>query len=1575
MNSLNRKLTLQTIVNLRLLLLSAIIAFLFGIVWLGWFNLFNFKINQAAAATISGTIYQADESTVDATGYTVKLSVGGAAALSDVTADETFSIDATVSDGDYVTIWLDTNGGTQASLVFRYGSSCTGYTDCTGLVLVANQVRVQNFDTGAVSITDMSVCDNDSGAGCSDTDIGFLAEADLELTWSTNKLKIASGTVFSPGGDTTQQMLDIAGTFSASNYTHTLYGEGGGGGGSGGVVTHVSSNVAQYLASLSTPISHSFTVSSGNDRLLLVGITHAFQGTTGITSVTYNGDSLTFLDEHTYTSGRYIHWYYLLNPDVGTYNINITLFGPNDNYIVGANSFTGVNQSTPFGTVAKATGSNSTPTVNVSSATGELVFDTVMVHQTGSPTGSADASQTQLYFHVPASAIPRHGASVEAGDTSVTMSWALSRNVSWGIMGVSIKPAASSGGGSGGTGLPLSVTGTLSEDSSTFVYAGGDTLQILPETYHNLTIAPVEDDATNIVNSGTVFVAGDLILGNGTNTGIVIDALTNDAGLDVDGDFTISAGTTFSASDSAALEVGGSWANAGTFTHNNNTVTFTATSTGQTITDGGSDWYNLEFDGNGGGWSFADSTVIAGELTVTDGTLSGTNDISVSGANIAGNGTIDLTGGTFTANGSGDFGGDSSWTFYNLDLNGDSIATGSGDVAITNMLTVDGSLDGGSKTWTLSGTGTPFSGSGTFTASASTVNYTGGDSTVVKSGTYYNLGVLPGVNNATHVLASGTFTINNTLTLGNGTNTAVTISANANDPVIDVNGSGGLVINSNSTFIAPPSSSLTVAGSWVNSGSFAHNGNPVTLDSTASGRTLQSGGSSFDDLIINGSGGVWTLADALQIDGDLTLTAGTLEGAYDVTVAGGAVTGDGVINLTGGTFTVSGTGDFGGESDWTFDNLTFGSNDGSGWCNIGSGGDAAGDCNSNWGARRQITFDNSASSEDLVNFPVLVQLSTANIDYDKVQSAGEDLRFVDSDGSLLDHEIELWNESGTSYVWVRVPQIDSGSTTDYIWMYYDNASASDGQDAAGVWDSDYKGVWHLSDNSGTGITESTSNSNDGTKLSATEPSVNTSSKIGNGQTFDGVDDIITVADHDSLDTTSEVTISAWIYAESWNNDFGGAIVNKEGNYYLRSGDNASTQFDMGWFNSSTMIRVSRSSAPSTDAWHHVVGVAQSNDAFEIYQNGVAVGSAPFNWFASSRNLNFDLIIGGSGDPGFHGVLDEVRVSTIARSAEWLEAEYLFTADNTKYTYGSEDTGAITGTITGVGGGNIIVSGDLTIISGTTFEASDVTISIGGNWDSQGVFTANSSTVEFAPSSEGATINVATDANLDFYDFTVSVPGTIVRFENGFTYDFSNQLTLAGTGSKPIIITSDSSGVDWTVTLNIADLTFVKVRDAACSGGNTVTGIGLVDLGNNGACWIFTRFNHGGGGNAPVDGGVPGGSGGTSGGTSGGGIATATASAQVSDGIVISITITSGGSGYTIAPTILVCSVGGAGSGAAATATISSGSVDDVSVTNGGSGYLNGATVNIGSPSNPQGAGGCGGQSGGSQGSGGGGASP
>jgi alpha-tubulin suppressor-like RCC1 family protein len=199
--------------------------------------------------------------------------------------------------------------------------------------------------------------------------------------------------------------------------------------------------------------------------------------------------------------------------------------------------------------------------------------------------------------------------------------------------------------------------------------------------------------------------------------------------LTVNGNFDWRGGT-FTAG-SSAISVAGSWINAATVTAGTSTVTFTATSTGKTITSGGSAFNNVIFNGSGGGWTTAsdmtignnmtltagtfgsslqDNTItITSDLLVNGGTLSGGANITVNGGDVTGNGTINLTGGTFLVDGTGSFGGSTAWTFYNLtfgDGTGTATTTKTGANAITILngmrVAANQTLEAGTNTWNIS---------------------------------------------------------------------------------------------------------------------------------------------------------------------------------------------------------------------------------------------------------------------------------------------------------------------------------------------------------------------------------------------------------------------------------------------------------------------------------------------------------------------------------------------------------------------------------------------------------------------------------------------------------------------------------------------------------------------------------------------------------------------------------------------------------------------------------------------------------------------------------------------------------
>src|SRR6266545_4907673 len=165
------------------------------------------------------------------------------------------------------------------------------------------------------------------------------------------------------------------------------------------------------------------------------------------------------------------------------------------------------------------------------------------------------------------------------------------------------------------------------------------------------------------------------------------------------------------------------------------------------------------------------------------------------------------------------------------------------------------------------------------------------------------------------------------------------------------------------------------------------------------------------------------------------------------------------------------------------------------------------------------------------DFPLLVALDAARIDYSAVRADGADIEFRDADDTPLAHEIERWDPQGTSILWVRVPQIDAASNTDSIWMYYGDPAAQVAQDAVTVWGS-YEEVYHLGDN-GQVINDSSARNYDGTSL-GTDP---VAGFVGLAQNFAGAGQRVDLGNQrDFARAVAGLTIEAWVNPRASQND-------------------------------------------------------------------------------------------------------------------------------------------------------------------------------------------------------------------------------------------------------------------------------------------------------------------------------------------------------------------------------------------------------------------------------------------------------
>jgi hypothetical protein len=108
-----------------------------------------------------------------------------------------------------------------------------------------------------------------------------------------------------------------------------------------------------------------------------------------------------------------------------------------------------------------------------------------------------------------------------------------------------------------------------------------------------------------------------------------------------------------------------------------------------------------------------------------------------------------------------------------------------------------------------------------------------------------------------------------------------------------------------------------------------------------------------------------------------------------------------------------------------------------------------------WRRAVNIRVAGYTGSGALTNFPLLVTLNPAAIsgfDYSGFKPDGSDLRFTDAVyTAVLPHEIEAWNTSGFSRVWVRVPSLVSNTVIRAFWS---NLEAEQ-PESASVWDAGF----------------------------------------------------------------------------------------------------------------------------------------------------------------------------------------------------------------------------------------------------------------------------------------------------------------------------------------------------------------------------------------------------------------------------------------------------------------------------------------------------------------------------------------
>lgn len=285
------------------------------------------------------------------------------------------------------------------------------------------------------------------------------------------------------------------------------------------------------------------------------------------------------------------------------------------------------------------------------------------------------------------------------------------------------------------------------------------------------------------------------------------------------------------------------------------------------------------------------------------------------------------------------------------------------------------------------------------------------------------------------------------------------------------------------------------------------------------------------------------------------------------------------------------------------------------------------------------------ASASVENFPLLVRLHKDFFDFRQAHANGDDLRFSSAKGDPLAYQIEEWDaKAGHASVWVRVPKIQ-GNARQVLKLHWGKPDAKPESDGKAVFnDSDgYLSVWHM-----TGTTKDEV----GTLTAKDTGTTATAGVIGSARHFPAQKGIFggnRIPNYPSGGAAHSTEM--WFRAEKpnatiigWGNEGGGR--GSKVRMQLRSPPHLHIDSDFSDVDAPQRVPLRE--------WVHVAHT-YADGIGRIYLNGVLAAEAKptLNIKSPAR-----LWLGGWYDNyDFVGDIDEVRISKVVRSAEWIKLQF------------------------------------------------------------------------------------------------------------------------------------------------------------------------------------------------------------------------------------------------------------------------------------------------------------------------------
>jgi len=312
------------------------------------------------------------------------------------------------------------------------------------------------------------------------------------------------------------------------------------------------------------------------------------------------------------------------------------------------------------------------------------------------------------------------------------------------------------------------------------------------------------------------------------------------------------------------------------------------------------------------------------------------------------------------------------------------------------------------------------------------------------------------------------------------------------------------------------------------------------------------------------------------------------------------------------------------------------------------------------------TLLSSALSASVTRFPLLVHLTSTTFDFSKAQDPAG-LHFEGAAGHSLPYEIERWDpDSGRAELWVLVDSIKPTNASQYIRLVWSSAG-SDIQQPHAVFDSSngFRGVWHLNEDPSFQIRDRTVCANHGATSGDMNSADHVAGVAGPALDLDGSNDYVLIpSPAASLKISSSITLSAWARPSSLNSFWNVVVGRQYGASWQDSwtlGFSANTPSFQLDPNAGTVS----GGGATIGQWVYLAGV-RTGSSLILYVNGREVSR--LGRYYQNAPIDDNEVTFGAEDNGstshpdgmsefFAGTIDEVRISAVGRSADWIRLCY------------------------------------------------------------------------------------------------------------------------------------------------------------------------------------------------------------------------------------------------------------------------------------------------------------------------------